>query len=133
MPIIRGGAGVLRRRGIQMDVSTVRRYCRELAEEGTKWRGPVSLSGDENLKGHTLVIGIDGGRLRERITKTRTAQEDQKRQGYKGEWREPKLFTIYLLDAQGEIIKEFLPLHDAPWAIIRLCFLSSNAIFPPYP
>lgn len=105
--------GVLRRRGIQMDVSTVRRYCRELAEEGMKWRGPVSLSGDENLEGHTLVIGIDGGRLRERITKRGRRKEDQKRQGYKGEWREPKLFTIYLLDAQGEVIKEFLPLHDA--------------------
>jgi len=40
-------------------------------------------------------------------------KKGQKRQGYKGEWREPKLFTIYLLDKQGKIVKSFSPLHDA--------------------
>ena len=105
--------GVLSRRGIKMDVSTVRRYCRQLAEQDMRWRGAVSLSGGKNLEGHTLVVGIDGGRLRERITKRGRRKKGQKRQGYNGEWHEPKLFTIYLLDAQGEIVKEFPPLHDA--------------------
>jgi hypothetical protein len=37
----------------------------------------------------------------------------RKRQGYNGEWREPKLFTIYLLDKEGKTVKSFSPLHDA--------------------
>ena len=104
---------ILSGRGIGVDVSTIRRYCRQLAQKGMAWRGQVSLSGSENLKGYTLVVGVDGGRLRERCTKRGRRKQGQERQGYTGEWREPKLFTIYLLDQQGEVVKEFPPLHDA--------------------
>ena len=100
-------------RGVQIDVSTMRRFCRQLAEKGFHFRGQVSLAGDEDLKGFTLVIGIDGGRLRERCPKRGRKKKGQKRQGYKGEWREPKLFTIYLLDGQGKTVQSFSPLHDA--------------------
>jgi hypothetical protein len=58
------------------------------------------------------VIGIDGGRLRERRTKRGRKKAGQKRQGYQEEWKEPKLFTIYLLDAQGQVVKDFTPLYD---------------------
>ncbi len=100
-------------RGIRIDVSTMRRFCRQLAEKGIRFRGQVSLTGHEDLKGFTVVVGIDGGRLRERCPKRGRKKKGQKRQGYKGEWREPKLFTIYLLDKQGNIVKSFSPLHDA--------------------
>ncbi len=100
-------------RGIQIYVSTLRRFCRQLAEKGILFRGQVSLDGHEDLKGHTVVIGVDGGRLRERCPKRGRKKKGQKRQGYRGEWREPKLFTIYLLDTQGKIINSFSPLHDA--------------------
>ena len=100
-------------RRIQIDISTMRRFCRQLAEKGILFRGQVSLDGHENLKGYTVVIGVDGGRLRERCPKRGRKKKGQKRQGYKGEWREPKLFTIYLLDKQGKIVKSFSPLHDA--------------------
>jgi hypothetical protein len=59
------------------------------------------------------VIGIDGGRLRERRRKRGRKKEGQTRQGYHTDWREPKLFTLYLVDAQGEVVKQFDPLHDA--------------------
>jgi hypothetical protein len=104
---------ILSGRGIKVDVSTIRRYCRQLAQRGMAWRGQVSLNGHEDLKGYTLVVGVDGGRLRERRPKRGRRKKGQKRQGYTGEWREPKLFTIYLLDEQGEVVKEFPPLHDA--------------------
>jgi len=104
---------ILSGRGIEIDVSTIRRYCRQLAEKGMTWRGQISLNGSENLDGHTLVIGIDGGRLRERRPKRGRRKNGQKRQGYTGEWHEPKLFTIYLLDDQGRVVDDFAPLHDA--------------------
>ena len=100
-------------RGVQIDISTIRRLCRQLAEKGILFRGQVSLDGHEDLKGHTVVIGVDGGRLRERCPKRGRKKKGQKRQGYKGEWREPKLFTIYLLDKQGKTVQSFSPLHDA--------------------
>jgi len=104
---------VLNERGIRVDESTIQRYCRQLVQKGIAWRGQVSLRSSEQLKGYTLVVGIDGGRLRERCTKRGRRKQGQKQQGYNGEWREPKLFTIYLEDEQGEVVKHFPPLHDA--------------------
>jgi len=104
---------VLARRGIELDVKTLRRLCRDLAERGLRHRGTISLSGTEELSGRTLVIGIDGGRVRERRRKRGRKKAGQKRQGYHTDWKEPKLFTIYLVDAQGQTVKEFAPLHDA--------------------
>jgi len=99
--------------GVELDVKTIRRMCSLLGAMGIAGRGQVSLSGDENLTGHTLVIGVDGGRLRERRRKRGRKKEGQKRQGYYTDWREPKLFTLYLVDTQGEVVKTFAPLHDA--------------------
>jgi len=104
---------VLAEQGIQVNVKTLRRYCKVVGAEGMKWRGVMSLDGTETLQGVTVVVGIDGGRLRERERKPGRWKKGQKRQGFYTEWREPKLFTIYFLDAQGEVIREVAPLHDA--------------------
>jgi len=104
---------VLKGRGISLDVKTLRRLCQLAGSLDIKLRGRLSLSGNENLKGRTLVIGIDGGRLRERRRKRGRKAKDLKRQGYHGDWKEPKLFTIYLMDVEGNILKDFKPLHDA--------------------
>jgi hypothetical protein len=100
-------------RGIAIDIATMRRFCRQLASQGMRFRGPIALDGHEHLKGYTVVIGIDGGRLRERCPKRGRKKKGQKRQGYRGEWREPKLFTIYLVDQDGETVDSFSPLQDA--------------------
>ena len=104
---------MLARRSIELNVKTIRRLCRELGEAGLARRGEVSLQGDEALSGGTLVIGIDGGRLRERRRKRGRKPARLKRQGYHTDWREPKLFTVYLINEQGELVKRFAPLHDA--------------------
>lgn len=103
---------VLSRRGINIDVKRLRRLCKNLGQMGLNNRGEISLSESEKLTGKTLVIGIDGGRIRERIRK-KERKPEQKRDGYHSDWKEPKLFTIYLLDEKGKIVKEFAPLHDA--------------------
>ncbi len=104
---------VLARRGLELDVKTVRRLCGELGHRGLALRGAVSLDGSEVLAGRTLVIGIDGGRLRERRPKRGRKKAGLKRQGYHSDWREPKLFTVYVTDDDGEIDREFSPFHDA--------------------
>lgn len=104
---------VLARRGLALDVKTVRRLCGALGPRGVALRGEVSLDGSEALAGRTLVIGIDGGRLRERRAKCGRKKAGQKRQGYHSAWREPKLFTVYVTDGEGEIVRELPPLHDA--------------------
>lgn len=104
---------VLEEQGVQVDVKTLVRYCQLLGEMGINWRGKASLEGTEELTGITVVIGIDGGRLRERRKKRGRYKQGQKRTGFHAEWKEPKLFTIYFLDKKGEVIKEIKPMHDA--------------------
>lgn len=104
---------VLARRGVVLDIKTLRRLCARLGERGLSARGEISLSGTESLAGQTLVIGIDGGRLRERRRKRGRKKAGQRRQGYHTDWKEPKLFTLYVLDERGQVVKAFNPLHDA--------------------
>jgi hypothetical protein len=104
---------VMQSRGIDLDVKTLRRLCEKAGSLDNGLRAKISLSGSENLHGHTLVISPDGGRLRERRRKRGKVAKHLKRQGFHAEWKEPKLFTIYLLKHDGSIVKEFKPLHDA--------------------
>lgn len=114
-PSFEVAGSVLKRQGLKIDLKTIRRLCEELGEKGLKYRGKISLAPPdaEPLKGQTLLIGIDGGRLRERINKGGNKKAGQKRQGFYTDWKEPKLFTIYLQNAKGEIVRQFAPLHDA--------------------
>ena len=71
------------------------------------------FSRNRKTGGITVVVGVAGGRLRERKRKAGRWKKGQKRQGFSTEWREPKLFTIYFLNVQGEVIRELSPIHDA--------------------
>ncbi len=104
---------VLKGRGIALNVKTLRRLCQLTGDVDVGLRGHIALSSNENLQGYTLVVSADGGRLRERRRKRGRKANHLKRQGYHTDWREPKLFTLYLLDEKGEVVKEFKPLHDA--------------------
>ena len=104
---------VLRDRGISLNVKTIRRYCRDLGEVGLVHRGKISLRDEAALAGQTLVIGIDGGRIRERRPKRGRRKQGARHQGYHTNWKEPKLFTSYALDAQGKLVTAFPPIHDA--------------------
>lgn len=112
-PSLETAKAVLNEQGVQINSKTLCRYCRLAGEKGMEWRGLMSLSGTEKLDGVTVVVGIDGGRLRERQGKRGRWKKGQKRRGYTTEWREPKLFTIYFLNNEGDIIREIPPLHDA--------------------
>ncbi|MGK7953968.1 MAG: ISLre2 family transposase [Crocosphaera sp.] len=57
------------------------------------------------LKDKRVVISADGGRTRLVEYKSRKRNKKTNRRPYKGEWREPKLLTIYAVDDQGRKIK----------------------------
>ncbi len=112
-PSFKVASEVFAERGISINVKEIRRLCRELGRIGLEFRGEISMDRTEKLDGYTLVIGIDGGRLRERTRKRGRMKKDQKRKGFNTDWRAPNLFVIYLLDEEGNIIKNFRPLYDA--------------------
>lgn len=104
---------VLSSRGIAIDEKAIGRLCRLLGQLGVEHRGECSLEVGEDLSGKTVVVGIDGGRLRTRRNKRGRRRKGLKRTGFSTPWREPKLFTIYVLDARGRVDKTFRPVHDA--------------------
>ena len=104
---------VLSSRGMAIDVKTIRRLCRLLGAVGLAHRGAISLGAGEHVEGKTVVIGIDGGRLRTRKKKRGRRAAGLKRGGFHTPWREPKLFTIYVIDEEGRMEKTGSPVHDA--------------------
>lgn len=104
---------VLARRGVEMDIKRLRRLCQELGWWGLQQRSRAAIGELPQEAGLRLVIAVDGGRLRQRCPKRGRKRRDQKRQGYRGEWREPRQVVLYLMDAQGEVVESFPPLYDA--------------------
>lgn len=64
-------------------------------KQGTLLTTPV-------LKDQRVVISVDGGRTRIRHAKEGKRHQNSNRHGYQGEWTEPKLLTIYVVDPLGK-------------------------------
>jgi hypothetical protein len=65
--------------------------------------------------GKRLVVQLDGGRVRLRkATRKQKGKGKNKlqRRRYKGEWREPKLLTVYEIDGEGKKVPESPVLID---------------------
>ena len=67
------------------------------------------------LKDQRVVIAVDGGRTRLRINKKGRRHPKTHRHGYVGEWVEPKLLTIYVVDEQGNKSKEIPITNDGTY------------------
>jgi len=57
-------------------------------------------------------MSADGGRTRLRENK-RGKKTAKGRRRFRGAWREPKLFIIYVVDAEGKLDRSFVPILDA--------------------
>jgi len=57
------------------------------------------------LKNQRVVIAVDGGRTKIRINKESDKNPKTNRYGFAGEWVEPKLLTIYIVDEEGKKVK----------------------------
>ena len=103
---------LLLERGIKINEKTLSKIVRDVGQIGLEKRGSISIGSNEKIDGATLVIGTDGGRLRERRNKKGRRKKDQKIKSYHTYWKEPVLITMYLTNSEGKIIKDFPPIHD---------------------
>src|SRR5918992_22688 len=126
---------VLVEQGVKLDLKGVRRVAYRYAERArvVQQAGQIALAEGDTVQGRRVVGSADGGRLRLRENK-RGAKTKKGRTRYRGAWREPKLFIIYVVDARGKLEKSFAPLIDGhlqgPGALFQLLegYLHSLAI-----
>jgi hypothetical protein len=99
----------LANRGIFLHRKVIRRLTMCLAERGLKYRDWLTDQGQKGhrgscCKGKRLVITCDGGRIRTRKTK-RGRRLKSGHHAFEAQWREPKVFVIYEIDAEGKKVR----------------------------
>lgn len=73
-----------------------------LRQQGVNQLRQGTLPSTSVLKNQRVVISVDGGRTRLRRAKKGKPCQTTNRHGYYGDWTEPKLLTIYVVDEQGK-------------------------------
>jgi hypothetical protein len=103
-------ARMLAGEGIQLSVNQLRKLVvgtgqmlRRLSESGS-----LTISGD--VTGKRVVITTDGGRVRLREKRRGRTKKGRKR--FQPQWREPRLFMIYVVDDEGRQDPAFRPIID---------------------
>jgi hypothetical protein len=97
--------------GLEVDVKTLRRVTRRFGQ-----RARAALPGNlatlqVHGEGRSVVLSVDGGRLRVRRDKA-GARTAKGRRRYHTDWREPLLLHIYVLGPDGRLDRSFTPLID---------------------
>ncbi len=102
---------LLKSRGIHMDVKTIRNITYRYGERVRQAVHSDNVGFDEDWSKRRVVISLDGGRVRIRKNK-RGPRTKKGGKRYHTEWREPKLFHLYVLDDYGNKAKDVLPIID---------------------
>lgn len=101
---------LLSRHGVSTCTSGVRDLTNKMADKANQvGEANLLLAPEETLAGKKVVISSDGGR-----TLTREENEQLTEKGnrcYDANWREPKLFTIEVIDDQGRRCQDHLPIY----------------------
>jgi len=104
----------LARQGMRLDKKAVRRIAEQLGtqmlalrqRELLAWRAGAIPAG-EDFRGKRVVVQFDGGRIRMRENKPRPQKRRKgQREKFDTPWREPKVMTIFEIDAQGKMTKK---------------------------
>jgi hypothetical protein len=114
---------VLAERGVRVDIKVLRKITYRFSQRARLTQRLKDLGLEENVAGRRVVVSMDGGRIR--LKEKKRGQKTAKgRSRYRGAWREPKLFIIYVVDADGKIERSFMPIMDAiirgPDALFKL-------------
>jgi hypothetical protein len=96
--------------GIRLSEQRIERltYCFgragvQLTEQWMTQMAEGNLPVGDTLRGKRVGLNVDGGRTRLRRNKKGQPKANGRR-GYYGEWKEPKLFTLYGIDDEGKRI-----------------------------
>jgi hypothetical protein len=104
---------LMHQRGISLSGNKLRGVVYHYAQRVRLAQLTAKTFTGESLKGRTVVITTDGGRIR--IRKDRKAKTKKGRKRYSTNWREPKLLMIYVVQQKGgrtQIDKTFTPVID---------------------
>lgn len=114
---------VLAERGIVLGVKVVRRIAYRFAERARMAQRLEQIDFGHGLAGRRVVVRMEGGRIRLR-EKKRGPKTAKGRDRYHGAWREPKLFIVDVVDAEGKLAHTFMPVLDGliggPDALFKL-------------
>lgn len=108
----------LARRGIRLEykrtLHLVQGFSQRAIEQRRAWLGRVfrEPAPSGSLRGRTVMVSIDGGRLRERCVK-RGHRRANGHHRYDAPWREPRQLVITILDDHGKPERKVRPLYDA--------------------
>ena len=104
----------LKQEGINLSANQIRGLVSEMESPNLCSRVDRVLGDDDAslFKGRRILLAADGGRLRQRKNKRGPWPSGYKRCGFKTDWIEPKLFTLYVLDEDGNIVKTIAPFVD---------------------
>jgi len=103
---------MLKRANVELSANKIRKLCQKLGNLSLPERVELILDDGESFEGKRVLIGIDGGRLRSRKTKKGAIPKGKKQHRFHTNWIEPKLFTVHVLNEDGNIIKEISPFVD---------------------
>jgi len=103
---------VLAERGIELNIKVVRRIAYRFAERARTAQRVLESDFGPEVAGRRVAISADGGRVRLR-EKKRGKKTAKGRNRFRGAWREPKLFIIYVVNAEGKLDRSFMPIIDA--------------------
>jgi hypothetical protein len=103
---------VLAARGVELDTKTVRMIAYRYAARARLEQQVHNAAFEDSVAGRRVVISSDGGRIRLRESK-RGPKTAKGRRRYTGAWREPKVFIVYVVDAEGKRDAHFAPFIDA--------------------
>ena len=116
---------VLAERAIELNIKVVRRIAYRFAERARTAQRVLESDFGPGVGGRRVAISADGGRVRLR-EKKRGKKTAKGRNRFRGAWREPKLFIIYVVDAEGKLDRSFMPIIDAlirePDAMFKLLY-----------
>ena len=105
---------ILKHEGVELSAKKLRRLVSEIGKTDLPERVNRLLEDQTScpLEGQRVLIAVDGGRLRQRKSKRGPIPRGNKRHGFHADWIEPKLFSIHVIDKEGNIIKQIPPFID---------------------
>jgi hypothetical protein len=109
---IKEAQDMLAARGCELDTKTIRNIVKRYAGRARACQEGGEIYESIDISNRRVVISIDGGRTRIRKNK-KGPKTEKKRRRYHAEWREPKLFVIYVIDEHGNKDRRFNSLMDA--------------------
>jgi hypothetical protein len=114
---------LLMSQGLVQSETRVRTLTNHLATHCFESETSLAIKDGENLSNQRVVISIDGGRCNTR--QNRAKRNDSGNLSFESVWCEPKLFVIEILDHEGKLSKEHLPIYGCRfsdenlWALLE--------------